>query len=62
MDNRIRIMREKMNITQTELASRLNVNKSYLCAIENGKKPVSVKRAQEIADKLGCTLNDIFLP
>jgi transcriptional regulator with XRE-family HTH domain len=40
-------------ITQTELAAKLDISKQHLSAIENGKKTVSVARAARFAEALG---------
>jgi len=36
-------------ITQEDLANQMNVNQSYVSAIENGSKPISINRLEKIA-------------
>lgn len=49
----VKHMRESDNVTQTELARRLEVSKQFVYAIEKNKKRVSVDVAKEIAAALG---------
>ncbi len=42
-----------MSITQEELANEMNVNQSYISAIESGSKVISLNRIEEIAKILG---------
>lgn len=62
MPNHIREMRERKGISQAELARRLKVSRSYINTLENNKKTPNLRMAVRIAEALGCTLNDIFLP
>jgi len=48
--SRIIDLREKNNLTQTELASRLNVDKSSMSKIEKGTRKVSSDELSQIAD------------
>ena len=41
--NKIRTVREKLRITQKEMAESLGISQSYLCAIESGKMQANVK-------------------
>lgn len=49
----IRCIRILMSITQEELANDMNVNQSYISAIESGSKVISLNRIEEIAKILG---------
>lgn len=49
----IRCIRILMSITQEELANEMNVNQSYISAIESGSKVISLNRIEEIAKILG---------
>ena len=62
MKNRIRDIRERSGLSQTALARRLQISRSYLNRIENGKSNPSITMAVRIAKALNVTLNDIFLP
>jgi transcriptional regulator with XRE-family HTH domain len=41
--DKIKIMREKLNITQKSMAESLGISQSYLCAIESGKMQANAK-------------------
>ncbi len=59
--NKLKIMRfNKNQITQQELAIKVNVSRQTINAIENGKFNPSVKLALLIADIFKCNVEDIF--
>jgi len=59
--NGLKIMRFNNNqITQEELARKLNVSRQTINAIENGKFNPSVKLALLISDYFKCNVEDIF--
>ena len=45
--------REAQEISQVEIAKKLNISKQDLCNIERGRKHVSVERAVSFANLLG---------
>lgn len=60
MDNKslaVRIidLREKRNITQTELAKRMDLDKSSMSKIENGSRKVSSDELAKLSDIFGVT-------
>ena len=57
---RIRRYRLSKNITQEELAFRIDTSASYLSKIEGGKKRPSLEKLCGIADALGITVNDLI--
>lgn len=61
MGNNIKQLREKLGITQAELARRLNFSRSYMNRLENTTEQPNIATSLRIAEILGCTLNDIFL-
>lgn len=56
----IKAKRQAQNLTQNELAERLNITRSMLCQIERGTKAPSLPLSLEIAQALGCTVNDFL--
>jgi putative transcriptional regulator len=59
--NRLKVMRfNNHQITQQELADKMNVSRQTINAIENGKFNPSVKLALFIADFFKCNVEDIF--
>lgn len=60
MDNsvakRIRTMRKYIGMTQEELAAKIGVaNKSYICAVEQGRYQCPIVKLKEIAKALNVT-------
>lgn len=53
-------LREASDIRQTELAKAVNVSQSLICQIERGTKVPSLPLAKQIADCLGCDINDLL--
>ena len=62
MQNRLRVLRAEHNLTQAELAAKLNVTRQTVIAIENGKYDPSLPLAFAIARTFNQTIEDIFLP
>ena len=61
MDNRIRIERAKLDISQNELAEKVKVSRQTIHAIERKKKIPSVELAIKIARFFGIPVEEIFL-
>lgn len=53
-------IRTKKNITQTELAKTLGVDKSFVSNIENGKTNPTLSTITNIANALGMSSNDLL--
>lgn len=62
MQNRLRVLRAEHNLTQAELAERVNVTRQTIIAIESGKYDPSLPLAFSIARTFNQTIEDIFLP
>ncbi len=60
MKNNIRVERAILNITQEELAQRINVSRQSIHAIENGKYVPSTILALKIAGVFRKTVEEIF--
>ncbi|MCF7858016.1 MAG: helix-turn-helix transcriptional regulator [Candidatus Cloacimonetes bacterium] len=61
LSNDLKIMRFKKNqITQEELARKLDVSRQTINAIENGKFNPSVKLAILMAEFFECNVENIF--
>lgn len=55
-------LRKKRNLTQTQVADAVGIERSYYTAIELGKKTPSLKIAIKLKNVLGYKKDDIFLP
>lgn len=53
-------IRSKKNITQTELAQTLNVDKSFISNIENGKNNPTLSTITNIAKALKVQVEELF--
>jgi len=61
LSNDLKIMRfNKNQITQEELAKKIDVSRQTINAIENGKFNPSVKLALLMADFFECNVENIF--
>ncbi len=60
MDNKLRIERAILNITQEDLAEALGVTRQTIIAIENGKYDPSLKLAFKISRYFGKSIEELF--
>lgn len=60
MKNRIRIERAILNITQADLAERVQVSRQTINAIEAGKYSPTLALGMKIAKQFEKTVNEIF--
>lgn len=60
MRNRIKESRQKMSITQEELARRAGVRRETIVFLEQGKYNPSLKLAMEIAKVFKMKVDDLF--
>jgi len=56
----IRLYREKLGLTQQELATRLNVTQGLISQWELGETFPGASKLPELAKLLGCTIDDLF--
>ncbi len=61
MDNTIRVERAKLDISQQDLAEKVNVSRQTIHSIERGKKIPSVELAIKIAQFFKVSVEEIFL-
>lgn len=57
---KIKFYREKYNITQKELADKVNVRRETIVNLENGKYNPSLKLGMEIAHFFGVSVEEVF--
>ncbi|MBQ9858104.1 MAG: helix-turn-helix transcriptional regulator [Oscillospiraceae bacterium] len=60
MHNKMRELRKKAGLTQEELASKANISRPFLSAIENGSAIPTVTKAMAIAKNLDTTVDELF--
>lgn len=57
LGNNIRFLREENNLTQKELASKININNSVLSRLENGERPLKTSELLSLADYFNVSLD-----
>lgn len=57
---RIRFLRKSLNWSQEDLALEANVNKNYICDLENGRRNPSLDILERIALALHISLSELF--
>ena len=55
----IKERRDAANLSQRELAEMVYITQSMLCQIERGSKTPTLPLSKQIADALGCTLEEL---
>ena len=58
--NNVRMLRERLGITQEELALRSGLTQGYINFLENGKRGYSEKSLEKIANALGIQISGLF--
>ena len=63
MDFRIKEIRESKGMTQAELVEKAGVARATIWKLETGEEEVTTSRTlAKIADALGVTIGELFLP
>jgi len=60
MDNELKVLRAKNDLTQEQLAKEVGVTRQTINAIERGKYDPSLNLAFNLAREFDCTIEDIF--
>ena len=60
LHNELRVERAKLNLTQEELAKRINVSRQTIHAIENNKYVPSIHLSLKIAKFFKLNIDEIF--
>jgi len=59
--NKLKILREKRHLTQSQLAQKSGVSQGYISELENGKKQnPSAKKLKKLSKVLGIALADLL--
>lgn len=56
----IKTLREKMNMTQTELAEKVGIKRSTVAMWETGGNMPTAAKLPAIAKALNCTIDDLY--
>ena len=57
---RIKFLRKEKGWSQEDLALEADVNKNYICDLENGRRNPSLEILEKIAVAFGITLSELF--
>ena len=57
---RVRIRRENLRMSQAEVASAAGISIQHVSNIENAKTKVSLERIVDIANVLGCSVDELL--
>jgi putative transcriptional regulator len=61
MNNRIRELRARYNLTQDDLAKKVNVRRETIVFLEKNKYNPSLKLAHDISKVFGVRIEELFL-
>ena len=57
---RIRETREKVEMSQKDLAYTADLDRSYIASVESGQRNISIVNLEKIANTLGVSLSELF--
>lgn len=57
---RVKELRNKLGISQEELADLSKLDRTYVTSVERGKRNISIVNIEKLALALGVTLKDFF--
>lgn len=58
--NRIRELRNETGLSQEKFALKIGMDRTYFASVELGKRNISLKNIEKIANGLGVTLSELF--
>ena len=61
MKNRIKELRARYDLTQEDLARKINVRRETIVFLEKGKYNPSLKLAHDVAKALKTTIDELFI-
>jgi len=62
VNNRLRVLRAELGLSQGQLAERLGVSRQTINVVENGKYDPSLPLALKIGKLFGVPVEEIFFP
>ena len=57
---RIKKLRTQKHLSQEKFALNIEMDRTYLASVENGKRNISLQNIKKIADGFGITLEELF--
>ena len=60
LGERIRSLRANTGLSQEKFALKIGMDRTYFASVESGKRNVSIRNLEKIADGLGVSLSVLF--
>lgn len=57
---RVKELRNKLGISQEELADNCELDRTYITSVERGKRNISIVNIEKLAKALNVSLSDFF--
>lgn len=57
---KVQQLRKEKGLSQEKFALSINMDRTYFASVEAGKRNISIKNIQKIADGLGVSLSELF--
>lgn len=57
---RVKELRNKLGVSQEELADLAGLDRTYITSVECGKRNISIVNIEKLAKSLNITLNEFF--
>lgn len=58
--NKVKELRQKKFLSQEKFAELVGIHRTYVSSLELGKRNVSLKNIEKIANALECEIKDLF--
>lgn len=58
--NKVKELRQKKFLSQEKFAEIVGIHRTYVSSLELGKRNVSLKNIEKIANALECEIKDLF--
>ena len=60
LGKRIQSLRKERDISQEKFALQIDMDRTYLASVEDGKRNISICNIKKIADGLNVSLSELF--
>lgn len=60
LGQRMKLLRNKMGMSQEKFALMIDMDRTYYASVESGKRNISINNIEKIAKGLGVTLEELF--
>lgn len=60
LGKRIRFLRSSTGLSQEKFALQIGMDRTYYASVESGKRNISIKNLEKIANGLNISLSDMF--